>query len=196
MKSAATALLLIDVQQAFNDQDYWGGNRNNPEAEALIEKLLAHWRGQGLPVIHVKHNSVNPQSPLHASHPGNAFMACALPKQGEPVFQKQVNSGFIGTGLKEYLDEKEIAKLLIVGFTTNHCVSTTARMAGNLGYDVYIAEDATATFDRLSYDKTLYKAEDVHNVSLANLHGEFATIVKTDEMIMQYSQTTNSHVGA
>ncbi|AHM61467.1 isochorismatase hydrolase [Flammeovirgaceae bacterium 311] len=195
MKSVATALLLIDVQQGFYNQDYWGGNRNNPGAEANIEKLLLHWRAQALPVLHVKHDSVNPASPLHPSHAGNAFMDVAVPKQGEPLFPKQVNSAFIGTGLKEYLDELGITKLLIVGLTSNHCVSTTARMAGNFGYDVYVAEDATATFDRISFDGKLFKAQDIHEISLANLHGEFATIVKTEEMILHHTNTF-SHAGA
>lgn len=186
MKTAATALLLIDVQQAFFDENYWGGNRNNPQAEANIEKLLVHWRRQGLPVLHVTHNSFNPLSPLHPSHAGNVMMDFAVPKQGEPLFPKEVNSAFIGTGLKDYLDENSISKLLLTGFITNHCVSTTARMAGNLGYDVYVVEDATATFDRISFDQTLYKAQDIHNISLASLHGEFATIVKTEEIILQH----------
>lgn len=194
MKSAAIALLLIDVQKAFLDQEYWGGNRNNPEAEANIARLLAHWRSQRFPVLHVKHNSTNPASPLRPALPGNAFMDCALPQEGEPIFQKQVNSGFIGTGLKEHLDEKGINKLLMVGLTTNHCVSTTARVAGNYGYEVFIAEDATATFDRISFDGTRYKAQEVHNISLASLHQEFATIVKTREMILRYSNNAQSHV--
>jgi nicotinamidase-related amidase len=191
MKSDATALLLIDVQQGFYNESYWGGNRNNPGAEANIQKLLMHWRMQGLPVIHVKHDSVNPASPLYPSSAGNAFMDCALPVPGEPLFPKQVNSAFIGTCLKEYLDENRITSLLIVGLITNHCVSTTARMAGNFGYEVFVAEDATATFDRLSFDGTLYKAQDVHNISLANLHEEFATIVKTEEMILRHTNILN-----
>ncbi|WP_225000028.1 cysteine hydrolase family protein [Cesiribacter sp. SM1] len=187
MKTAATALLLIDVQQGFYNESYWGGNRNNPGAEANISKLLTHWRMQGLPVIHVKHDSVNPASPLHPSSTGNNFMDCALPQAGEPLFPKQVNSAFIGTRLQEYLDENGITSLLIVGLITNHCVSTTARMAANFGYEVCVAEDATATFDRISFDGTLYKAQDVHNISLANLHEEFATIVKTEDMILQHT---------
>ena len=195
MNSAATALLLIDVQQAFYNENYWGGNRSNPQAEENIEKLLHHWRTQGLLVIHVKHNSVNPASPLHPSHPGNAIMDFALPKLGEPLFAKEVNSAFIGTRLKGYLDENSITSLLIVGLTTNHCVSTTARMAGNFGYQVYVVEDATATFDRISFDNKLYKAQDIHDISLANLHGEFATIVKTEAMLQQQTKIT-SHVNA
>lgn len=192
MKSAATtALLFIDVQQGFFNEGYWGGNRNNPEAEANMEKLLAHWRMQGLPVLHVKHDSVNPASPLHPLNAGNAIQDFALPRAGEPLFPKQVNSGFIGTGLKQHLDEQQISSLLIVGFITNHCVSTTARMAGNYGYEVFVAEDATATFDRIGHDGQLYKAQEVHNISLASLHEEFATIVKTQEMISHVTQRSN-----
>lgn len=190
-KASSTALLLIDVQQGFYEESYWGGQRNNPQAEANIEKLLTHWRAQGLPVMHIKHDSVNTASPLHPQKPGNAIMPFAVPKAEEPLFPKQVNSGFIGTRLKEYLDEQGIRRLLIVGFTTNHCVSTTARMAGNYGYEVFVAEDATVSFDRISFDKTLIKAQDIHTISLASLHEEFATIVKTDEMVLRHTTQKN-----
>lgn len=191
MKSSATALLLIDVQQGFYNEQYWGGNRNNSQAEANIEKLLNHWRAQGLPVLHVKHDSVNPASPLHPQNVGNAIQDFALPKTGEPLFAKQVNSGFIGTRLQEHLAEQQISSLLIVGFITNHCVSTTARMAGNYGYAVFVAEDATATFDMMGHDGQLYKAQEVHNISLASLHEEFATIVKTEEIILRNTYSSN-----
>lgn len=122
-------------------------------------------------------------------------MACAQPLADEAVFSKQVNSAFIGTRLQEYLAEHSITRLLVAGFTTNHCVSTTVRMAANLGYLVWVAEDATATFSRKSFDGTLYKAQDVHLISLASLHDEFARIVKTNEII-ETQNKLNSHVSA
>ncbi|PRY03127.1 nicotinamidase-related amidase [Pontibacter ummariensis] len=183
MKEKETALLLVDVQEAFKDEAYWGGNRNNPQAEQNITLLLADWRSKGWPVIHVKHNSKNPSSLLHATNPGNQIMDFARPHSGEPLFEKQVNSGFIGTGLQAYLDEQEIKSLLIVGFISDHCVSTTARMAGNLGYEVFVASDATATFDRIGPEGEHYKSEEIHRISLASLHEEFATIVRTENML-------------
>ena len=183
MEKKKTALLLIDVQQAFKNEAYWGGNRNNPQAEQNITDLLTCWRSNNLPVVHVKHNSRNSSSPLHANNPGNQIMDCARPLTGEPLFEKQVNSAFIGTQLQAYLDEQGITNLVIVGFITDHCVSTTARMAGNYGYEVCVVADATATFDRIGPEGELYKSEVIHRITLASLHQEFAMIVKTADII-------------
>ncbi len=176
-----TALLLIDVQQGL-DEPYWG-ERNNPQAEANITRLLKHWRERGDPVIHVKHNSTEPNSPLRPGLPGNAIKAEALPLASEPVFEKTVNSGFIGTDLESYLHQQQINDLVIVGLTTDHCVSTTTRMAGNLGFSVKLVADATATFDRTGADGNYYSAETMHQVNLASLNGEFCSVVTTSELL-------------
>ena len=178
-----TALLVIDVQRGFLDDAYWGGNRNNPDAEARIGELLAAWRGAGLPVLHTQHASVNPRSPLHPGHAGYAIQPAATPADGEPVYVKRVNSAFIGTTLEHDLRAAGIDALVVTGLITNHCVSTTARMAGNLGFRTIVVSDATATFDRVGPDGRVWDAETVHAVSLANLHEEFATIATTAEVL-------------
>lgn len=180
---ARTALLLIDVQRGFEDVAYWGGARNNPDAEANIALLLDAWRHAGQPVIHVRHASTNPASPLHPDHPGHAVMAAAMERPGEPVVTKSVNSAFIGTTLERDLRGAGITGLVIVGITTNHCVSTTARMAGNLGFRTTVVSDATISFDRVGPDGTRWDAATVHAVSLANLHGEFATVIPTADVL-------------
>ena len=181
-----TALLVIDVQKAFDPEHdaYWGGNRNNPKAEQNIATLLAAWRTNNFPVYHAQHCSANPKSPLHETHIGNGFKPEAMPlPSGEPVFKKNVNSAFIGTALQEQLEAQGITNLVIVGLITNHCGSTTARMAANLGFSVTVVSDATATFDRVSYDGRRFSADDIHEVSLANLHEEFATILTTSAVL-------------
>lgn len=175
------ALVLIDVQEGFDDSRW--GPRNNPGAEAAMANLLAAWRETGRPVLHVQHSSTEPDSPLRPDAPGHALKLFARPREGEPLFQKQVNSAFIGTGLEEHLRARGLQTLVLVGLTTDHCVSTTTRMAGNLGFTVTVVENATATFDRRGPDGTLYEADLMHRAALASLHGEFATVRPASEVL-------------
>jgi len=178
-----TALLVIDVQKGFDDPSW--GKRNNPEAESNIASLLSEWRRNELPIIHIRHCSVKPDSPLHAELPGNAFKEEARPLPEEKQFSKSVNSAFIGTELEQYLHEQNISSLVIVGLTTDHCVSTSTRMAANLGFNVTLISDATATFEREGYDGFLYSADDMHNINLASLNGEFCLVRATAEVLRE-----------
>lgn len=177
-----TALLLVDIQQGFDDHAYWGP-RNNPDAERNAARLLAAWRANGMPVVHLQHQSVEPNSPLRPDRPGVAIQEVVTPLPEEPVLPKSVNSGFIGTGLEDHLRQNDIDTVVVCGLTTNHCVETTTRMAGNLGFDTWLVSDACATFDRTGPDGQVWPAETIHAVSLASLHGEFATVVTTDELL-------------
>jgi nicotinamidase-related amidase len=174
------ALILIDIQKGFDNIAYWGGQRNNPDAETKIGELLRTWRAHKLPVFHVQHCSSNPVSPLHETNEGNQFKDFAKPTGREPVIKKNVNSAFIGTDLKEQLDNAKISTLVIAGLTTDHCVSTTARMAGNFGYNVFLVSDATATFNKKGIDGQNFSAELIHETALASLNNEFAKCVTTD----------------
>jgi len=177
----SAALIVVDVQQAFLDPRY--GERNNPDAESNIGRLLAAWRSSGRPIRHIVHDSVEPRSLLRPGLPGNAIQAVAAAKTAEPVYGKNVNSAFIGTSLEKDLRQASIDTLVIVGLTTNHCVSTSVRMAGNLGFTTFVVSDATATFSRPTMDGTVRPAEAVHLAALSDLHGEFATVVDTAEVL-------------
>jgi nicotinamidase-related amidase len=181
--SLESALLVIDVQQGMDNPRL--GKRNNPDAEKRIADVIAAWRAAGKPVIHVQHDSVEPQSELRPDRPGNAVKPEGKPIEGEPVFRKNVNSAFIGTNLESYLRERGIDNLVMVGLTTEHCVSTSARMAANLGFGVTIVADATAAFEHKGYDGKQYTAEEVHNVELANLNREFATIRESRDVVAE-----------
>ncbi|MDB5126445.1 MAG: cysteine hydrolase [Mucilaginibacter sp.] len=181
LEQTQPALILIDVQTAFNNVAYWGGNRNNPGAEQNIAGLLKHWRENELPLFHVKHNSIMPGSLLAITNPGNSFMEAAMPLDGESIITKNVNSAFIGTNLQQLLDEQHIKTVMIAGFTTEHCVSTTTRMAANLGYNTYVIADATVSFAKVGVNGENFSAEMVHAVSLATLKDEFATIITTEQ---------------
>lgn len=176
------ALILIDIQKAFEDVEYWG-QRNNPDAEINAGKLLAHWREKGMPVFHAQHCSSNPDSRLAEGKVGNEFQELVMPIGDEPVIRKNVNSAFIGTNLKAQLEQAGISKVVIVGLTTDQCVSTTTRMAGNYGFETYLVEDATATFCKKGMKGVLYSAEIIHDTALASLKDEFAFIVSTNDLI-------------
>ncbi len=168
------ALIPIDIQTGFRDA-YWG-TRNNPDAEKSMEEFFTFWRARDWPIFHVQHLSTLPHSPLRPGQAGAEFMDFARPRPGELVFQKSVNSAFIGTQLEDSLRQKGIRKIVAMGFTTDHCVSTTTRMAANLGFEVHLSQDALATFNRVDHLGRKFDAETIHQTALASLHGEFATV--------------------
>lgn len=188
-----TALLLVDIQDGLKNSTHWGGDRNNSQAEENAGRLLDLFRKEGHPVFHVKHNSVNKKSPLFPGQPGNEIQAIVKPITGEPVIEKSVNSGFIGTDLHERLQAQQITSLIIVGLTTDHCVSTTVRMAANMGYETVVVSDATATYDRESPTGEKLAAELIHQVSLVTLHNEFATVLTTEQVL---KRITSAHESA
>lgn len=189
-KTDGPALILIDIQKGFDNIEYWGGQRNNPDAEENASELLVLWRKHHLPIFHIKHCSTNPNSPLHETNEGNDFKDLVKPIDPEPIIKKNVNSAFIGTDLKEQLDHLKITKLVIVGLTTDHCVSTTTRMAGNLGFDTFLVSDATATFNKKGPEGQNFPAELIHTTALASLNEEFATLVTTDFLKCNWSAKT------
>lgn len=182
MDSSEIALVVVDVQRAFDDLAYWSptGRRDNPGCEANVAALLAAWRG---PVVLVRHDSTEDGSPLAPEHPGNAFKDVVT---GEPdlLVSKRTNSAFYGEpDLHAWLQERGIGSIALCGIQTNHCVETTARMGGNLGYDVQFVIDACHTFDRRSPDGEIVAAEELSRATATSLHGEFATVVRTADVL-------------
>jgi nicotinamidase-related amidase len=170
-------LLLIDLQRAIDHPDW--GVRNNPGAEARIAQLLAFWRSRNWPVWHVRHDSTDPQSHFRPGQVGNQFKAEAMPLPGEPVIAKRTNSAFIGTDLEDRLRAAGRHRLVVAGVVTNNSVEATVRMAGNLGLQVWLVEDACFAFAKPDWNAIQRSAEEVHAMSLANLDGEYCTVITT-----------------
>jgi nicotinamidase-related amidase len=177
------ALVVVDAQQGF-DQPWWG-RRNNPGCDDNIAVLDREWARTGRPLVHVRHDSRNPDSPLHPDNAGNGLKPY-LSKDPDVLVTKLVNSAFHGTpNLHQWLQGQDIVGIVVCGITTNHCCETTARLAGNLGYDVLFALDATHTFDRTGPDGTTLTADQLALATAVNLHHEFATVVSTAQLLQR-----------
>ena len=176
------ALLLVDIQKAFLEKDYPGLIRNNEHAEFICGKILKKWRTLDLPIIHVRHSSTNLESKLHKSRPGFKFNDYVTPLENEMVLTKEVNSAFIGTNLENILIKSHIDTLVIVGMTTNHCISTTVRMSGNLGFDTYLISDSTACYNTKGMNGEIIDCNTIFNSALASLQEEFATVIDSKEL--------------
>jgi nicotinamidase-related amidase len=176
------ALLIIDVQKAIDDPS-WGNDRNNLDAEANIARLLSFWRERSWPVFHIRHVSREPNSTYRPGQIGVEFKPEVQPQSRETIIDKHLNSAFIGTNLESDLRERGINDVVITGVITNNSVEATARMAGNLGFNTIVIADATATFGRRDFAGRWRTADEVHAMSLANLDGEYATVITTDELL-------------
>jgi len=181
MNFAQTILLPVDMQQAF-DGPSWP-RRWNGAVDRNGQAVLGAWRSRGLPIIHVRHDSVEPGSTLAPGQPGNAFRPGFEPRDGEPVVAKSVNSAFIGTDLDLRLKRLGIRNVVVFGITTDMCVSTTVRTGANLGYDMVLIEDACDCFDLPDGAGGTIPARTSHQVHVATLGFEFAKVVRTEDML-------------
>lgn len=178
MRLSTDAVLMVVDMQAAIDDPRWGA-LNNPQAEANIAALLAAWREGGLPVLHVRHDSPEPASPYRAGTAGHAFKPCAAPLAGEPVFGKETTSAFSDGRLDATLTRLGLTCLVLCGVLTQNSVEASARAAGDLGYRVFLVEDACRASAKTDLRGRRWSAEEAHALSLAHLEGEYARIVAT-----------------
>ena len=181
------ALVVVDLQQAFADSEYWGV-RNNPSCEANVGALIGAWRAAGQPLVFVRHHSTEDGSPLHPDHPGSRFHDVV---EGEPdlLVTKSVHSGFHGDpDLARWLRDERIEKVVICGVQTNMCCETTARVGSDLGFDVSFAIDATHTFDQSDHEGATISADEIARITRANLDPEFCRVVGTEQLIAELQQ--------
>jgi nicotinamidase-related amidase len=181
MTNHLPTLLIIDMQKGMGSPT--AGKRNNPQAESNIAKLLFGYRREGAIVVHVRHMSRTAGSVFWPGQLGAEFQEELKPRDSEYVVEKNVPDAFINTGLERWLRVRDVSKLVIVGVSTNNSVEATARTAGNLGFQTNVVSDATFAFDKIDYAGTLRTAAEVHAMSLANLEGEYARIVSTEEVL-------------
>ncbi|MEU2184408.1 cysteine hydrolase family protein [Streptomyces thermolilacinus] len=186
--AADAALIVVDVQKGFAEPPW--GRRNNPGAEGNIAALIDAWQASGRPVVFVRHDSVSPRSPLRPGQPGNGFQDLVEERRGkgagpELLVTKSVNSAFYGEpDLDAWLRGAGVRQLVVVGVQTNMCAETTARMGGNLGYDVLFPLDATHTFDATGPFGWTLTADELARATAVSLHADrFARVVRTADVL-------------
>lgn len=180
--SGSTALIVVDVQKGFDDRAAWG-DRNNPECEVNIARLISAWRDHNWPIVFVRHDSTTPESPLAPGTPGNVFKDVVT---GEPdlLVSKSVHSAFKGTpDLASWLAEGGITGIAVCGIQTNMCCETTARDGSDLGYDMLFVLDATHTFDIVGPNHQVYRAREIARYSALTLEADFGRVVMTAELL-------------
>lgn len=190
MTNDKTALVVVDMQQGFYDTS-WGPTTNFPECENNVDRLLAAWSARSMPIVVVRHDSQNPNSPLFVQGPGNALHESVQSVAADLVVTKTVNSSFYGSpDLGRWLRSRQISQIVVCGIQTNLCVETTARMGGNLGFDVIVPLDATRTFDLAGPDGTVIPAATLMQVTATNLHGDgFAQVISTQDVLESLKET-------
>jgi nicotinamidase-related amidase len=183
-------LLIIDMQVGMS----WprSGKRNNPQAEANIARLLDHWRRAGATVVHVRHISRTPGSPFWPGQPGAEFQPALLPLDDEHVVEKNVPDAFTHSGLERWLHARGHRALVIAGVSTNNSVEATARSAGNLGFQAHVVADACFAFELTDLRGVHHAAEEVHQMALANLQGEYATVIDVQAAQALLSQASRA----
>lgn len=183
-RPAAVPLIILDVQDAI-DRPVWNG-KNNPEYLAVIMRLLAHWRKNGWPVLHIKHDEPTPTSSYHTHGPWNGIKAEVAPLAGEPVVVKQQNCAFIGTELDQILRDMQANQFVLTGVVIQNSMDATIRAGKALGYRIILPSDATTAVPVAGPDGKSWSAETVHDLTLAILDKEYAEVVTAEEVIARF----------
>ncbi len=182
----SAALLVIDVQNAIDDPRY--ANRGQKGMEQAIAALLARWREKGDPVIFIRDDSTDPQSPFRPGQSGNDFKPEIAPQSHEIVIDKRTSSAFVGTDLMQVLEGFGCSELVVTGIWLEACVESTVRMAADLGFMVFIPQDCVASLGQNNKNNRKWTADEVHALTLAILEGAYANILSSTDLLMEAQQ--------
>jgi nicotinamidase-related amidase len=176
-----SVLIIIDAQREYTDGALPLAGVDVAIGE--IGKLLARARKAGTPVIHVVHKGKG--ALFNPSSPGFEIVAPLRPLDGETIIEKSRVSSFADTGLEEAIQRTGRKNLIVVGFMTHNCVSSTTRAAMDRGYMPTIVAGATATRDLPDGKGGVVTAATVQAVSLAELADRNAVVTQTEKDIQE-----------
>jgi nicotinamidase-related amidase len=173
-------LLPIDMQRGFDEAGSPPRWNRNLDANGLA--LLAAWRSAHRPIVHVRHDSVQPGSTLAPTHPGNRLRPGFEPQGDEWLVSKSVNSAFIGTDLDLRLRRLNAKHVVVFGLVTDMCVSTTVRTGANIGWDMILVPDACDCSALPDGQGVIIPAEQIHAAHVATLAYEFCRVMSVAEL--------------
>lgn len=179
-----SALLVIDVQESFVALPRWA-RRNNAAFEANLARLIDAYRAAELPVIFFLHSDRDPGFEPTSSH--YRLMPFLAPRAGEPLLHKTTRNCFTSTNLQAQLVAADVGRLVVTGIQTEQCCETTARVAGDFGYDVDFVTEATRTFPIPGPDGAELGTEAIVERTEYALRGRFARVTTVDELLAELS---------
>lgn len=170
-----SVLVLIDCQN-----EYRSGSLPLVGVDSAVKevgRVLARARDAGTPVIHIAHKGGAGQL-FDRDADNGAIMDEVAPLQGEPVIEKPRPNAFYQTNLLDAVKATGRSQLIVAGFMTHMCISTTVRAAIDHGLFSTVVADACATRDLPSGDGGVVPGADLHRAALAGLSDRFAVIVR------------------
>ena len=186
-----TGLLIVDIQN-----DYFPNGsmelEGSLQAGEQAARLLAQFRLQGLPTVHIQHLATRPGATFFLPNtPGAEIHPCVQPLAGETILQKHFPNSFRDTALLEHLRSLGCQRLVICGMMTHMCIDATSRAAADLGFTCLLAHDACAT-RALAFDDQHVPARQVHAAFLAALRGTYAQVLGVDEILAEMRKDANT----
>ncbi|RJF99883.1 cysteine hydrolase family protein [Noviherbaspirillum saxi] len=182
LAAATTALIVIDFQMEYFD----GGRLPIPDGKAAMSRarqLVDFGDRHGIAVIHVQHLGPAGGALFPKDSDRAAFHADMAPRPQHLLVQKTTASSFASTDLHQRLQARGIKTLVLCGLMTHMCISTTARDAKPLGYQVLVAGDACATRDIEAWDGGIIGHAELHRAALTEISDAFGEVVPTDSVL-------------
>jgi len=177
------ALLVIDVQDSFKAGPRWR-QRNRPDFEANVLRLIDGFRAAEEPVFYFLHSDNDEHFSVHS--PYYRLMDFLSPRENEPLIHKTSRNCFTSTNLLQYLIARRVGRVTVSGIQTEQCCETTARVAADLGFDVDFVTEATLTFPipkTLDPDSETLSADDVVERTEYALRRRFARICSVTNVL-------------
>lgn len=183
-----TGLLLIDIQNDYFPKGRYDLEGMEPAAQNAA-KVLKAFRGQEMPIYHIRHENEGDEPPFFERGTiGAQIHDSVAPEGDEAVVLKHKPNCFFKTHLQELLKRDEIEHLIICGSMSHMCIDTTVRAACDLGYTCTLIHDSCATHD-LEFNDEVIDAATVHATFMASLEGDFAELLSADTFVKKLSKT-------